>query len=127
MVLLECLRGRASNVDPDTIDSIIMNATKPATEELVEDEEVNLHEAHRFAITHHRKRRLKKNFRSSIDDIPGIGPSRRAALLRHLGSLKAVREASLETLSSVPGFNSALAERVYQWYQDAGNIDAAGD
>ena len=50
MVLLECLRGRASNVDPDTIDSIIMNATKPATEELVEDEEVNLHEAHRFAI-----------------------------------------------------------------------------
>ncbi|MGC6416245.1 MAG: excinuclease ABC subunit UvrC [Bradymonadia bacterium] len=84
-------------------------------------------EAHRFAITHHRKRRLKKNFRSSIDDIPGIGPSRRAALLRHLGSLKAVREASLETLSSVPGFNSALAERVYQWYQDAGNIDAPGD
>ena len=39
-------------------------------------------EAHRFAITHHRKRRLKKNFRSSIDDIPGIGPSRR---LRYCG------------------------------------------
>ena len=84
-------------------------------------------EAHRFAITHHRKRRLKKNFRSSIDNIPGIGPSRRAALLRHLGSLKAVREASLETLASVPGFNSALAERVYHWYQDGGNIDTSGD
>ena len=80
-------------------------------------------EAHRFAITHHRKRRLKKNFRSSIDDIPGIGPSRRAALLRHLGSLKAIRSASLETLSSVPGFNLSLAERVYQWYQDEAKLD----
>ena len=68
-------------------------------------------EAHRFAITFHRHRRGKNQ--SVLDDIPGLGPTRRRALLRHLGSLTAVREASLEALRAVPGLPPSVAEAVF--------------
>lgn len=69
-------------------------------------------EAHRFAITHQRARRQKSALASVLDEIPGIGPRRRQALLRRFGSLEAIRQASLEELVSVPGMTRAAAERL---------------
>ncbi len=65
-------------------------------------------EAHRFAITYHRRER-RKGLRSSLEDIPGIGPRRRAALLKAFGSLAALRAASEEEVAAVPGIGRALA------------------
>jgi len=69
-------------------------------------------EAHRFAITFHRELRSKKRLRSSLDDIEGVGPSRRKALLSHFGSLKRVRAASAAEIAALPGISDALAERI---------------
>jgi excinuclease ABC subunit C len=67
-------------------------------------------EAHRFAITSHRRQRTKKGMASRLDAIPGIGPTRRRALLDHFGSIIDIQNASLEELSAVRGVNPALAE-----------------
>jgi excinuclease ABC subunit C len=69
-------------------------------------------EAHRFAITFHRERRGKEAITSQLDGVPGIGPARRKALLKHFGSLEAIRQASVEDLAAVPGMNQAAARRV---------------
>ena len=69
-------------------------------------------EAHRFAITYHRKVRGKKSLRSQLDDVPGVGPTRKKALLRHFGSVKAIRGASLEELAAVPGMTRRTAEEL---------------
>jgi excinuclease ABC subunit C len=66
-------------------------------------------EAHRFAITYHRLLRSKRNLKSGLLDIPGVGPKRARALLKHFGSLKRVREASLADIAAVEGFNEKLA------------------
>ncbi len=66
-------------------------------------------EAHRFAITYNRELRRRARMRSVLDDIEGIGPVRRRALLRHFGSLKRIREASLDEIAAVKGFNADLA------------------
>jgi excinuclease ABC subunit C len=71
-------------------------------------------EAHRFAITYHRKLRSKAGLHSSLEDIPGVGPARRRALLKHFGSLKQIRAASLEELQKLPGLPVSLAEEIYQ-------------
>ncbi len=72
-------------------------------------------EAHRFAITHHRNLRGKESVHSQIEDIPGIGPARRKALLKHFHSLQAVKNATLEELLLVPGMTKPAAEAVIQW------------
>ena len=69
-------------------------------------------EAHRFAITFHRQTRRKQRLASALDEIPGVGPSRRKALLRHFGSLSAVKAASAAELCEVSGISQALAERI---------------
>jgi excinuclease ABC subunit C len=69
-------------------------------------------EAHRFAITSHRARRSKQGMASVLDSIPGIGPAKRKALLKHFGSVDKIREATLEELSAVPGIHVALAETI---------------
>jgi len=71
-------------------------------------------EAHRFAISAHRKQRGKKNLHSSLENIPGVGASRRRQLLRTLGGLQEIKGASLEELSKVSGINTTLAERIYK-------------
>lgn len=63
-------------------------------------------EAHRFAITYHRQLRSKKVLKSSLDDIPGIGPAKKRTLLKHFGSLKKIKEASDEELKKVPGLSN---------------------
>ncbi|MGQ4659414.1 excinuclease ABC subunit UvrC [Lysobacter sp. F6437] len=70
-------------------------------------------EAHRFAITGHRGRRQKARNTSRLEDIPGIGPRRRANLLRHFGGLAGLKAAGVEEISRVDGVNDALAERIY--------------
>jgi excinuclease ABC subunit C len=69
-------------------------------------------EAHRFAITYHRSLRAKAATRSAFDGLPGVGPKRRAALLRVFGSAKRVREAPVEQVAAVPGIGAALAARI---------------
>ncbi|REJ38434.1 MAG: excinuclease ABC subunit C, partial [Bacillota bacterium] len=69
-------------------------------------------EAHRFAVTYHRKLRAARSVRSVLDDIPGIGPRRRRALLKHFGSIEAIRSASVEELAAVPGMSRRAAEAV---------------
>ncbi len=69
-------------------------------------------EAHRFAITYHRDLRSKRQTRSAFDDLPGVGPKRRRALLRVFGSAKRVREAPVEQIAAVPGIGAALAARI---------------
>ncbi|TMB11107.1 MAG: excinuclease ABC subunit UvrC [Deltaproteobacteria bacterium] len=72
-------------------------------------------EAHRFAITFHRKLRRERNFRSLLEEIPGIGDKRKRALLGHFGSLKRIRAATVEEIAQVEGFNLQLAERVQRF------------
>lgn len=72
-------------------------------------------EAHRFGITHHRALRGKASIHSQLEDIPGVGPKRRKALLSHFGSLKAIREAGMDELLAVPGMNRPAAEAVLAW------------
>jgi excinuclease ABC subunit C len=69
-------------------------------------------EAHRFAITYHRDLRSKRQTHSAFDDLPGVGPKRRRALLRVFGSAKRVRDAPVEQIAAVPGIGAALAERI---------------
>ncbi len=69
-------------------------------------------EAHRCAITAHREKRGKASITSALDAIPGIGPARRKALLKHFGSLDAIRSASVEALAAVPGMTQAAAQAV---------------
>ena len=69
-------------------------------------------EAHRFGITAHRKKRTKLGLASQLDSIPGIGPTRRKALLKHFGSVDKIKEASIEELITVKGMNEAAAKNV---------------
>lgn len=75
-------------------------------------------EAHRFAIEYHRSLRSKTQVRSVLDEIPGIGPARRKALMRHFSSIDEVKAADLETLQGVPQMNEAAAKAVYHFFRD---------
>ncbi len=69
-------------------------------------------EAHRFAITHHRGRRSKSMVDSLLDPVPGLGPTRRKALMKRFGSVKKLRSASAEEIANVPGIGPATAESI---------------
>jgi len=73
-------------------------------------------EAHRFVISYHRRSRRLKTVRSVLDDVPGVGPARRKALLRRFGSVEAVRAASLDDLTDTPGLTAAAARSVYSFF-----------
>jgi len=93
---------------PGTKDAIRL---KPGSSERYLMERVR-DEAHRFAITHHRKRRAKRQIKSALDDIEGVGPSLKRALIQHFGSVRAIRSASAQALAEVKGIGPALAERI---------------
>jgi excinuclease ABC subunit C len=71
-------------------------------------------EAHRFAVTYHQKVRARRAIRSILDDVAGVGPARKRALLRKFGSVRAMQEAPVEDLAAVGGVGPALAERIKQ-------------
>ena len=73
-------------------------------------------EAHRFAIEYHRSLRSKEQVHSVLDDIEGIGPSRRKALMRQFQSLEAIREADVDALAAVPSMNRSAAEKVWSFF-----------
>ncbi|HEY6933912.1 MAG TPA: excinuclease ABC subunit UvrC [Marmoricola sp.] len=70
-------------------------------------------EAHRFAITHHRSRRSKSMVESVLDDVPGLGEVRRKTLIKHFGSLKKLRAATVEEIAEVPGIGPRTAEAIH--------------
>jgi len=81
-------------------------------------------EAHRFAVTYHKTLRQRQQLRSALEDIPGVGEQRKTQLLRHFGSLKQVREASFEALSTVPGMPQPVARAVYGYFHPTPAEDA---
>jgi len=86
-------------------------------------------EAHRFANTFHRDRRSKATLRSELDAIPGIGTTRRQRLLKQFGSVRAIRQASVDDLARAPGMNRKAAEQIADYFarQAAGEAGDAGD
>jgi excinuclease ABC subunit C len=77
-------------------------------------------EAHRFAIGAHRAKRAKAVSATPLDDIPGVGATRKRALLAHFGSAKAVSRANLADLTAVDGINEGLAQKIYDYFQERG-------
>jgi excinuclease ABC subunit C len=77
-------------------------------------------EVHRFAIGAHRSKRAKAITASPLDEVPGIGPARKKALLLHFGTARAVRSASLEDLQKAPGVSAAVAQTVHDYYHGGG-------
>ena len=73
-------------------------------------------EAHRFAIEYHRSLRSKEQVHSVLDDIPGIGPARRKALMRTFQSIDAIRAASVEELAAAEAMNERAAQAVYEYF-----------
>lgn len=69
-------------------------------------------EAHRFAIAYHRSKRSKQMTASALDDVPGLGPSRRAAIVAHFGSVANLKKASVEEISEVPGLGRGTAQKI---------------
>ncbi|WP_225764102.1 excinuclease ABC subunit UvrC [Stenotrophomonas sp. Marseille-Q4652] len=84
-------------------------------------------EAHRFAITGHRGRRQKARMTSKLEDIPGIGPRRRASLLKHFGGLAGLKAAGQGEIARVEGINDALAARIYANLHGLSVPDAAAE
>jgi excinuclease ABC subunit C len=101
-------KEREELVLPGRPDPVVLPASSPALYLLQRLRD----EAHRFAITYHRTVRAKAQTRSVLDEIPGLGPIRRKALVRTFGSVRGVREASVEELATVPGIARPLAERI---------------
>ena len=93
---------------PDRDEPVLLPTTSPALYLMQRLRD----EAHRFAITYHRSLRARAATRSAFDDLPGVGPKRRAALLRVFGSAKRVREAPLDQVAAVPGIGPALAAKI---------------
>ncbi len=99
---------------PNVKDPILLKRNSPVLFLLQEIRD----EAHRFAINFQKKQRSKKLVRSTVDDIPGIGPVKKRALLVHLGSVKAMKEASIEELCHVPGISRSNAETIRAYFAD---------
>ena len=74
-------------------------------------------EAHRFAIEYHRSLRSKTQVKSVLDDIPGVGPARRKALMRSFKSIEEIRQASVEELAALPELNRRAAEEIYGYFR----------
>ena len=101
---------------PGQPDPIVLSRHNPGLQLLqrVRDE------AHRFALGFHRQRRESRGFASIFDDLEGVGPARRRALLNHFGSVEQMLSATPEELEGVPGVPSKTARRIYEQLHKAG-------
>jgi excinuclease ABC subunit C len=97
---------------PDSLHPLVLDRTSPALQALQRIRD----EAHRFAITYHKKLRARRTIQSVLDTIPGVGPTIRTSLLKTLGSARRVREASVAELASVPKVTPKLAQRLYDHF-----------
>ena len=75
-------------------------------------------ESHRFAINHHKKRRSKELFSSSLDGIDGLGPKLKTNLIRYFGGIDKVSDASLDDLKSVPGIGESKAKKIHTFFKN---------
>lgn len=83
-------------------------------------------EAHRFAIEYHRSLRSKAQVRSVLDDIPGVGPARRKALMRHFRSIEEIKAATVEELAALPELNRRAAEEIYDFFRQKNDRSGTG-
>jgi excinuclease ABC subunit C len=107
----------------DALEPVLLDPTSPALHTLQKIRD----EAHRFAITYHKKLRTRRTLSSVLDAIPGVGPAIRTSLLKTLGSARRVREASVAELAAVPKVTPPLAQRIYDhFHAPASGEPAAG-
>jgi excinuclease ABC subunit C len=97
---------------PESLEPLVLDPASPALHTLQKIRD----EAHRFAITYHKKLRQQRTLQSVLDQIPGVGPTLRTSLLRHLGSARRVREASVAELAAVPKITPKLAQRIHDFF-----------
>jgi excinuclease ABC subunit C len=110
---IAALAKRAEEVYlPERLQPLVLDMGSPALQALQKMRD----EAHRFAITYHKKLRTRRAIASVLDQIPGVGPALRTSLLRTLGSAKGVRQASVAELASVPKVTPKLAQRIYDFF-----------
>lgn len=110
------------NRDTDVPDRIYLPFASGGTEPIIlEPHKAETHllqrirdEAHRFAVSYHKKLRIKRTLESPLEKIPGIGKKRRLGLLRHFGGIDNIRKASVEEIAKIKGFNKKIAERVIE-------------
>jgi len=102
--------GLESLIFPDGREPVQLAPEHPALHLIQEIRD----EAHRFAVSGHRARRSKSRQGSLLDEIDGVGPRRRKALLAHFGSLQGLRSAGIEQISTIQGISRELAERIYK-------------
>ncbi|MEM9102765.1 MAG: excinuclease ABC subunit UvrC [Pseudomonadota bacterium] len=121
--VISVVKGEGRNPDYDRI--LTMDANEPLTLSTRSPAKHLLQairdEAHRFAISGHRKARDKTRSKSALDAIPGIGPKKRKYLLTQFGGLESIKSASLEDLKKVKGINAKLAEDLYHYLHHNGN------
>jgi excinuclease ABC subunit C len=99
----------------DSLQPTVLDPTSPALHTLQKIRD----EAHRFAITYHRKLRTRRTIQSVLDAIPGVGPTIRTSLLKTLGSARRVRDATVAELASVPKVTPTLAQKIYDHFHPA--------
>jgi len=122
---IAALAKRAEEVYlPERLQPLVLDMGSPALQALQKMRD----EAHRFAITYHKKLRSRRAIASVLDQIPGVGPTLRTSLLRTLGSAKGVRQASVAELASVPKVTPKLAQRIYDFFHPpGGNGEPSGE
>jgi excinuclease ABC subunit C len=104
---------------PASVHPLVLDAASPALQALQRIRD----EAHRFAVTYHKTLRTKRTLTSVLDQIPGIGPTLRTNLLRHLGSARRVRGASVADLAAVPRITPKLAQRIHEFFHPRGDAE----
>jgi excinuclease ABC subunit C len=100
---------------PERLQPLSLDLTSPALHTLQKLRD----EAHRFAVTYHKKLRTRRTLQSVLDQIPGVGPTIRTSLLKSMGSAKKVREASVAELAAVPKVTPKLAQKIHAFFHPA--------
>jgi excinuclease ABC subunit C len=118
------LAKRAEEVyTPESLQPLTLDLTSPGLHTLQKIRD----EAHRFAISYHKKLRGQRTIRSVLDQIPGVGPTIRANLLKHLGSARRAREASVGELAAVPRVTPKLAQRIHDFFHPVPAAEGHGE
>ena len=116
------LAKRAEEVyTADRLQPLVLDLGSPALQALQRIRD----EAHRFAITYHKKLRQRRTISSVLDQIPGVGPAVRTQLLRSLGSARGVRAATVAELAAVPRVTPKLAQRIHDFFHPRDDVETA--